>query len=284
MAASMDHGMQDFINDHYDVIYKSDDVEDDFSNVKGFLLCETHTSFLDRNINGFFINTFARPEDTVLLEALPALKQISPEETIQGIRLRKAAARTFMGWDYDYPRNILGERAAGEEFVPLQLEVEILLDDIITASEEEDITEKKILFEEKLKSYKQAIGGKTVGLNAYKKFKERTDAMIDTITQVSDKEGKFFLIAGSMHLSDEIAALLNIHKDLGRFYEEMKSKKVVILRYTRNKEKMMRMLSDSSVSQVTKNIFIQASIQYGMSPEKCREAVLEALKWLPKSD
>ena len=84
--------ISNFINQYYDVVFKSEQVES-FDDVEEFLLGETHNS-IDKNIHNLFINVFGE-ESVVFFEGYKLFKIVDTVK--KGINLQKVAA---FAWDY----------------------------------------------------------------------------------------------------------------------------------------------------------------------------------------
>ena len=87
----------DFINEYYDVVYKSLNISKNFSNADEFLLIDNHASAGHTEINSAFINQFSDNKDFVLVEAIPSMKQIEKNDALQSIWLTTSSM--ILGWD-----------------------------------------------------------------------------------------------------------------------------------------------------------------------------------------
>ena len=97
-----------FVNKNYNIVFKGKDVDDNnLEDVKEFLLADIHVSLGHTILNSLFINTFATKNDMVLIEAIPSMKQIQPDDTFSSVWLKTKAK--IVGWDMGTLSEITGK-------------------------------------------------------------------------------------------------------------------------------------------------------------------------------
>ena len=88
----------DFVNKNYNIVFKGKDVDkNNLEDVKEFLLTDIHVSSGHRILNCHLINKYATKNDMVLIEAIPSMKQIQPDDTFSSVWLKTKAK--IVGWD-----------------------------------------------------------------------------------------------------------------------------------------------------------------------------------------
>jgi len=124
-------GINSFINKNYYVVFTGAGAnESGLSNVREFLLADVGHNGCP--VNSLFINTFATNEDVVMVERIPSMKEVAPDEAIQSVWL-KTQAKIF-GWDTDEVVEKMKSPLAmklAREMIDLELKCEILLKQIL---------------------------------------------------------------------------------------------------------------------------------------------------------
>lgn len=218
-----------FINSNYDIVIKGEDVdENDLSTANEFLLGDIHVSYGHSAVNSLFINQFATDNDVILVEAVPALKEINADQAVQSVWLESKG--TIAGWD----AGTVGE-ITGSDVYQISAELEVqrqkLLKEILESKDLEDKSNLKVKYWETIQSCTEAILNLKFNEDTFlemiaQTFPSRTSSMINTIEKTSEIYQKTFLIAGCFHLKHDRD---DPKFSLEDFHQFLKSRKAVVL-------------------------------------------------------
>ena len=184
----------EFIRENYQVVYKGDNVLEDFSNASSFLLTEEHGIPTYRKMNSLFINTFSKPEDIILIEGIKSLKEVQKNDQAMSVRLQTASK--ILGWDYDDLKNLLGD-VYNPEICQLEISIEQIYTMFSSVSKE---NEKDILKQRYIKLRMDILElncrrfDVLMKFNYVKDFDKRTTAMIETLKKIDCSHIKPFLL------------------------------------------------------------------------------------------
>lgn len=215
-------GLNEFVDANYDILYGNINEADEF------LLVDAPDSVGHREINSQFINTFATPNDMVLIQAIPSMKEIKAVEASQSSWLKTTAK--IVGWD----------RGTVEEIqklpVCVQSEKDTIKINLILMQLRESTEDNEELNEKLKKAIRnnfELIGElfsheKEIADNEAQTFPTSVESMKNSLIEAKKQSKRTFLIAKSLYLvpeeENDDARLSN--KELEQFIQ---TRKVVIL-------------------------------------------------------
>lgn len=225
--------LKEYIHANFDVIYKSDLV-DDVSDADEFLITEQHDSPQVKRANALFINTFKTKNSIVFYEGdTSLLPPKNPLGVCRWLQLENEDINLF-GWDSQDQFAIACRYYGIDSFNKLCLKTAGAISECGNA---------------KLVPLHNMLMRKWLGGRVYKdsvlraEFPARTESMINTLKGIENLRltknlnGRIFLIAGTYHLIEpELYNEEGVRqKTPGEFllttlYDELKNRKVVILK------------------------------------------------------
>lgn len=220
-----------FLTQHYDVLYKGEQVNQEISNAEIFLLSETHGNPIHLKVNNLFINTFAGHNDCVLIEGFPSMRQIESKDAAMSVGL-DIPAKIF-GWDYGTTTEMFGESLGRNDLVPLQIEKAQIFSKIGSIQNPNEKEALKVRFKEisgilQKEMIKSMFSGLVVQPSLH--FEQRTCAMTTSLSHcIALQPEKIFLLAGEAHLNLESAKFFGMEKAISQFYEFISTQRAVIL-------------------------------------------------------
>ena len=222
----------DFINQYYDVVYKSASISRNLSNVDEFLLIDNHASTGHTEINSAFINQFSDDKDFVLVEAIPSMKQIEQNDALQSIWLTTSSK--ILGWDTGTIQELVGS-STGQKISELEKKGQILIKQILSYEDSENQTQVAKLKLELIETVKELsilslsfiVDSDKVLKSVEKSFPDRVKSMEASLVKAKDHSKYIFLIAGEYHLKQKAGN--NDYLSLTSFYEFLETRIAIIL-------------------------------------------------------
>lgn len=224
--------ISEFINQHYDIIFKSDQI-DSLEDAREFLLGEGHGTN-DRKIHNLFINTFGE-KSIVFFEEYKLLTKVDSKK--MGLTINKVAA---FGWDYilggkrqrTEPDRLFESQEADEleeELHNINLKKAILLDQ---GADKEKIKQIDLQLCQVNKKLQLVLDQIKRNIKSY--YDLRAKCLTESIDLAYTLETGFnakniFLIAGASHLKRATSGLEQTKIDQKAFYLFLNNRKAVIL-------------------------------------------------------
>lgn len=224
--------ISEFINQHYDVVFKSEKIES-FDEVEEFLLGELHYS-TDRMTHNLFINMYGE-ESVVFFEGYKLFTVVDHKKL--GVNTQKTIA---FGWDYilngkrqrTEPDQLFESEEADQledELQEMKLRRSILLEQQTSKHEIENLDQQINQVSEKLKTVNDKIF-----LNIKNYYDLRAASLNEALVKAPTLNAgshtrKVFLIAGAAHLRRATKGLEQTKIDQNSFYDFLNKRKVVIL-------------------------------------------------------
>ncbi len=239
----------DFVNKNYNIVFKGKDVDkNNLEDVKEFLLTDIHDSSGHTILNCHFISKYAKKNDMVLIEAIPSMEQIQPDDTFSSVWLKTKAK--IVGWDMGTLSEITG-KSTSQKLSELERKGNILQRQLLDNNYEGDKVKLLIELEKIEKKYSESRTEVFLAIIASipiikETLPERTKAMQNSLDKARNISDRRFLIAGMNHLKED-CSLFNYSLD--GFREFLKLRKVVVLS---PKDDVVETMTDERSSQLEK--------------------------------
>lgn len=239
----MQVGINDFINSHYDVMFRGDGaIPDHFDDVEEFLLDDHHDIEGYSAVNSLFVNTFSNAGDAVLTEGVPSMQKVTSDQVAMTAYLTTQAP--IYGWDEDINKK-LSQFPGVEELNRVRTQMEVLKRKLLDPKDSEDKLElfgKLTQVAVKVRDLQKTvhIDEESVNKIVEETFPARTESMKGSLTKVKPISKRTFLFAGGAHLHENPYEQLPssyyyqgkgpASLPLGDFIAFLKPRNVVVLR------------------------------------------------------
>lgn len=216
--------MENFISNNY-YSYASPMLGGDLAQADEFLLADYHGIDGCSIVNSLFINTFATEKDVVLVEAARAMQTVETTQSVQSVWLQTKAA--LMGWDTGTLRDIVGNAVSAENG-ELEIQGQIWLKHLLESKNSDDRETAENAIKQILRrQYEIFPEVRTEYMRMSQiiaeTFQKRNDSMIDTLKTLRPQFRTSFLIAGSLHLKNDIADSSYSLKKWNDFFQKRKA-------------------------------------------------------------
>lgn len=247
----MQVSITDFINAHYDVMFRGAKANPDhFEDVEEFLLADQHDIEGYSAVNSLFINTFTDAKDAILTEGAPAMQKIKSEDV--GMTAHLTTESPVYGWDLDLVKKLSPLFPGIEELEKMRAQLEVIKKELLHSlarlkdvqmrqadpkdyKDVEEIMKKLFQLAEREQLLKKTVHFDKDKIKAFisETFVERTECMIASLTKVKACSTRTFLIAGGAHLDEDTAKASEMKGDvtlpLAAFMEFIRARNLVVL-------------------------------------------------------
>lgn len=287
-----------FINEHYNVIKKSHDI-DDLSKIKEFYLCESHSIPGHRLVHAKFIDTFSNQNIGVLVENKSASKLLNRDLSEQTVWLNSTP--NIWGWDLnkkdkdlvrDDVFDVTDFKKKYWESLILSTKIENKINSLIREIMSNNNKESKLKLYKKIKICSEGLDYLNVMIKlqshrseldnissrkiARMLFQARTKSMVNALKEKSIECNKLFVIAGMAHFIETTDPSMLPDCSLTTFqnYLDEGNKKFAILFPKRDAVKEI----EKQVLTVCKETFNEIHKDYNSSKEGTDDDLLQELE------
>lgn len=194
-----------FIQQNYTIEIKGSEVDvNDLTSVSEFFLVTKHGSSGHTQLNSLFINTFAKEDDAVLVESMPSMQEVKPEDTLQTVWLNTKAK--ILGWDIGTVDKIITSKKM-LKVGKLELQAQLLLKEgqsLNSSGQQNDLDEKLILIAEKVLSLAPTLNMQKALGDIVDKYEARTKSIAESTQTASKGFKRVFQIVPELYFKNEM--------------------------------------------------------------------------------